>query len=240
MLITKDVFVSKRIFITGSTTGLGLLTGELLLKAGHQVIFHARNKSSQMNPNYSYIVGDLSQMDGIEAVANQANKHAHFDAIIHNAGVYTASPEEIFHVNVLAPYLLSTLIQRPERLIYLSSDMHLSGKMNLDYKTCTYSDSKLFVLMLAKRFAHNWEEVFINAVNPGWVPTRMGGPSAPDDLIKGVETQIWLATNDEPEALVSGKYFHHKIEQKTNPISDSTEDQMRLVEYINEYIERRK
>lgn len=232
--------MSKRIFITGSTTGLGLLAGEMLLKQGHQVIFHARNKSSKMNPSYQYIIGDLSEMSGIEAVANEANKHARFDAIIHNAGVFTLGPEEIFHVNVLAPYLLSTLIQRPERLIYLSSGMHLDGRMNLDYKTCTYSDSKLFVLMLAKRFAQNWDEMYINAVDPGWVPTRMGGASAPGDLIKGVETQIWLASSDEPEALVTGKYFHHKQVRPTNPISDSTEDQARLVEYINEYIERRK
>ena len=232
--------MAKRIFITGSTQGLGLLTGELLIKEGHQVIFHARNKSSKMNPHYSYIMGDLSTFEGIAAVAHQANQHARFDAIIHNAGVYNASSEEIFSVNVLAPYLLSTLIQRPERAIYLSSGMHMSGTMNLDYKTCTYSDSKLFVLMLAKKFAQNWDEMFINAVDPGWVPTRMGGANAPDDLIQGVETQIWLATSDEQEALVTGKYFHHKKEQKTNPLSDSSEYQAKLTEYINEYIERTK
>jgi hypothetical protein len=47
-------------------------------------------------------------------------------------------------------------------------------------------------------------------VDPGWVPTRMGGPGAPDDLRLGHLTQEWLATSDDPEARTSGGYWYHQ------------------------------
>jgi len=135
-----------------------------------------------------------------------------FDAVIHNAGLYQASAEEIFAVNTLAPYILTCLIQRPERLVYLSSGMHLQGRAKLEsIKTnisrITYSDSKLHVLMLCMAVARKWPEVYANAVDPGWVPTKMGGQGAPDDLQKGYETQVWLAVSDDEKASVSARYF---------------------------------
>ncbi len=48
-----------------------------------------------------------------------------------------------------------------------------------------------------------------NAVDPGWVPTKMGGPGAPDDLDLGHQNQEWLATSDDPQALTTGGYWHH-------------------------------
>jgi NAD(P)-dependent dehydrogenase (short-subunit alcohol dehydrogenase family) len=224
--------MKKRILITGSTTGLGLLAGELLIKQGHEVVFHARSKSSAMKDDLSYVIGDLSQVDEVKSVAEQANKMGTFDAVIQNAGVYTASSEELFSVNVLAPYILSTLLNRPERMIFMSSGMHLSGTMNLNPHKCSYSDTKLFDLMLAKWFARQWPGTFINAVDPGWVPTRMGGDSAPDDLLDGAQTQVWLATSNDTAALVTGKYFHHKKQHKSNLIADSEDNQDRLVSYL--------
>ena len=228
--------MKKRIFITGSTTGLGLLAGELLMKEGHEVVFHARTKSSKINPEYSYVIGDISKLEEVKSVAQDINKLGRFDVVIQNAGVYTVSSEELFAVNVRAPYVLSTLINRPERMVFLSSDMHLSGTMNLDPHTCSYSDTKLFDLMLAKWFARLWPQTYINAVDPGWVPTRMGGSSAPDDLMEGVKTQMWLATSNDPSALVTGKYFHHMKQRKSNPIADSEEAQEQLIHYLTQFV----
>jgi NAD(P)-dependent dehydrogenase (short-subunit alcohol dehydrogenase family) len=76
--------------------------------------------------------------------------------------------------------------------------------------TSSYSDSKLFVTTLAVALARLWPDVHSNAVDPGWVPTRMGGPGAPDDLRLGHLTQGWLATSDEPEARTSGGYWFHQ------------------------------
>jgi NAD(P)-dependent dehydrogenase (short-subunit alcohol dehydrogenase family) len=142
-----------------------------------------------------------------------------FDAIIHNAGVYRVSNTLIFAVNTLAPYILTCLIQKPKRLIYLSSGMHLHGDPSLKNLTggagrrsgsSTYSDSKLHDVILSMAVARMWPNVYANAVNPGWVPTKMGGSGAPDNLEKGCQTQAWLAVSNDDEAKVSGRYFYHK------------------------------
>jgi len=144
------------------------------------------------------------------------------DAVIHNAGVISGPP--VLPVNVVAPYLLTALIERPRRLIYLSSSMHRGGRARLsgmDWSgqrtTGSYSDSKLLVTTLAIAVARIWPDVLSNAVDPGWVPTKMGGPGAPDDLRLGHLTQEWLATSDDPQALTSGGYWHHQRRAEPAP-----------------------
>jgi NAD(P)-dependent dehydrogenase (short-subunit alcohol dehydrogenase family) len=148
-------------------------------------------------------------------------------AIIHNAGAYSTTgrsttPEghaAILAVNTLAPYVLTAIIRRPDRLIYLSSGMHRGGASSLrdiDWverrwdASQAYSDSKLYVTALAFAVARRWPDVLSNAVDPGWVPMKMGGPGAPDDLEKGHLTQTWLAVSNEAAATVSGCYWHHR------------------------------
>jgi NAD(P)-dependent dehydrogenase (short-subunit alcohol dehydrogenase family) len=128
------------------------------------------------------------------------------DAVIHNAGV--GNGPDVWPVNVVAPYLLTALVERPQRLVYLSSGMHRGGQPDLAGRS--YSDSKLFVTTLAFAVARLWPDILSNAVDPGWVPTRMGGPGAPDDLRLGHVTQEWLATSDDPDARTSGGYWHHQ------------------------------
>ena len=99
--------------------------------------------------------------------------------------------------------------------------MHLQGRANLEsfqkeMSGISYSDSKLHVVMLCMAAARRWPDVYANAVDPGWVPTKMGGQGAPDDLQKGYETQMWLAVSDESKAKVSGRYFHHRAERRCN------------------------
>ena len=142
------------------------------------------------------------------------------DAVIHNAGVY--SGPHVMPVNIVAPYLLTALIDRPKRLIYLSSgitaaDARISRRRLERPRTGSYSDSKLFVATLAAAIARLWPDVLSNAVDPGWVPTRMGGPGAPDDLRLGHLTQEWLATSDDPEARTSGGYWHHQRRTEPHP-----------------------
>jgi NAD(P)-dependent dehydrogenase (short-subunit alcohol dehydrogenase family) len=155
-------------------------------------------------------------------VADEVNQLGRVDAVIHNAGVY--SGPQIMPVNVVAPYLLTALIDRPHRLVYLSSGMHRGGRADVasvDWsgrrRTGSYSDSKLFVTTLAVAVARIWPDVYSNAVDPGWVPTRMGGPGAPDDLRLGHLTQEWLATSDEPEAGSSGGYWYHQRLRPPHP-----------------------
>jgi NAD(P)-dependent dehydrogenase (short-subunit alcohol dehydrogenase family) len=233
-----------RIFITGSADGLGQMAAKFLSDQGHKVVLHARNAARAeyaLNnvPNAIEVVsGDLAVIDEIKTVAYEANKLGPFDAVIHNAGVYHAADDEIFTVNVLAPYLLTCLIEKPKRLIYLSSGMHQGGRVNLESMAKThrvnYSDSKLYVLMLAKAVARLWPDVYSNAVDPGWVPTKMGGPGAPDDLQKGYETQAWLAVSNDEKAKVSGRYFFHQKEKAYNQTADNIGFQEKLLAVCEE------
>jgi NAD(P)-dependent dehydrogenase (short-subunit alcohol dehydrogenase family) len=153
--------------------------------------------------------------------------------VIHNAGVYQVPGQQIFSVNTIAPYILTCLIKKPKRLIYLSSGMHQSGQLNLEKLnsgSISYSDSKLHVLLLCKSVARKWPNVYANAVDPGWVPTKMGGRGAPDDLQKGYETQVWLAVSNEEKAKVSGQYFFHQQERRSNPEADDVEAQKKFLD----------
>jgi NAD(P)-dependent dehydrogenase (short-subunit alcohol dehydrogenase family) len=209
-----------RVFITGSAGGLGRATAQTLLDQGHEVVVHARNHDRRtsvrdlLDRGAADVVGDLSDPEQIRDVASQVNRLGQMDAVIHNAGVNTGP--DVLRVNVVAPYLLTALIGRPQRLVYLSSSMHRGGRASLTdinwsgHRAGSYSDSKLFVTTLAAAVARIWPDVASNAVDPGWVPTKMGGPDAPDDLRLGHLTQVWLATSDDPEALTSGGYWHHK------------------------------
>lgn len=88
---------------------------------------------------------------------------------------------------------------------------------DIDNNRISYNDSKLHINILTMAVARKWPGVCSNVVNPGWVPTKMGGAEAIDDLQKGYETQVWLATSDEHDAKVSGCYFFHKKQKKQRP-----------------------
>ena len=214
-----------RIFITGSADGLGLLAAKSLIAKGHQVVVHARNEKRKLEGLgdvkglEEIVIGDLSNLEETKDLAKQVNDLGSFDAIIHNAGLYQAASSDIFSVNTLAPFVLTSLINKPKRIIYLSSDMHRQGRPTIDFsktgiEKISYSDSKFHVLMLSLIVARKWEDVYSNAVDPGWVPTKMGGKSAPENLDKGYEAQVWLTESDDQQAKVSGRYFYHKTESK--------------------------
>ncbi|MCC8424924.1 SDR family NAD(P)-dependent oxidoreductase [Mucilaginibacter sp. UR6-11] len=214
-----------KILVTGSADGLGQLAAKQLIKDGHKVVLHARNTArgeqalKALPGAANLLTADLADIEETKALAEQANAFGVFDAVIHNAGVYQTGAQQLLHVNTLAPYILTALMHRPARLIYLSSGMHLSGRPEWTDKP-SYSDTKLHILMLAKALARKWPEVYANAVDPGWVPTKMGGAGAPDDLELGYQTQVWLATSNDPGALVSGQYFHHQKSARYNKSAD--------------------
>lgn len=229
-----------RIFITGSSAGLGKLAAQSLADLGHKVFLHARNEKRAEDAKVNVpkakgvVIGDLLNIEETKKLAKDVNDLGRFDAVIHNAGVYRTDQEKILRVNTLAPYILTCLIQKPKRLIYLSSGMHKHGSSLLEKiksgKGVSYSDSKFHNVLLAKAVARKWPDVYSNAVDPGWVPTKMGGSGAPDDLDKGYETQVWLAVSDEEEAKVSGRYFYHKNEASYNSAADDTELQEKFID----------
>lgn len=232
-----------RIFVTGSAEGLGHATAATLIAAGHDVIVHVRSDARRpavaalCDAGARVVVGDLAELAQTRAVADQANACGPIDVVVHNAGVYNS--RGVLAVNVVAPYVLTAAIPRPRRLIYLSSGMHRGGRPVLDgmdwtgrRPTGSYSDSKLFVTAFAAAIARRWPDVISSAVDPGWVPTRMGGPSAPDDLRLGHVTQAWLATSDDPAATTSGGYWHHQRRQTPHPAVADRGFQDRLIDAL--------
>lgn len=245
----------SRIFITGSTEGLGRAAALALLDDGHEVVLHARNPSRAaslgdlVHRGAALAIGDLANAEETHGVADQVNALGRMDAVIHNGAVFKepergTTPEghaRTLAVNVLAPYILTAEIKRPARLVYLSSDMHRGGDATLhdmDWTarawndTQAYSDSKLFIAAFASMLARRWPDVRSNAVDPGWVPTRMGGPSAPDDLELGHATQAWLAVSNERDAMESGGYWHHLRRHAPAPAASDVAFQDRLLDHL--------
>jgi NAD(P)-dependent dehydrogenase (short-subunit alcohol dehydrogenase family) len=207
-----------RVLVTGSADGLGQIAARQLVDAGHAVVLHARNEEraavarSRVPGAQAVVIGDLSSIEATRDVASQVNRLGALDAVIHNAGVgyrdtrRTATADglpRVFAVNSLAPYILTALIEKPRRLVYVSSGMHHGTDPGLDDLTWkkrswngsrAYAESKLHDVILAFAVARKW----------------------PDDMDAGSRTQVWLATSDEPAAKVTGGYFYHLKPRKAN------------------------
>lgn len=232
------------ILITGSTAGIGQLTAKTLIAKGYRVVVHARNKKRAEDAERdlpgaeAIITGDLSDLDEVKKMAEEINKIGTFDVVIHNAGMYQAqtTSDTVLKVNSLAPYILTCLIHKPQRLIYVSSDLHRGGSLKLenmqgDNPDISYSDSKLQLLTFAKAVARKWTDVKVNAIRPGWVATKMGKSNAPDNLRLGYTTLVWLAEGKDRAALTTGQYFFQsKPETNYNKLTDDINAQEALLE----------
>lgn len=127
------------------------------------------------------------------------------------------------HGDTIAPYLLTALMATPGWLVYLSSSMHRGGSTDLTKPTTargSYSDSKLWVTALSAALAHRWPGTSTHAVDPGWVPTSMGGAGAPDDPTEGHRTQVWLATAPGSTPFTGGYWHHHRTQNAAPVVHD--------------------
>jgi NAD(P)-dependent dehydrogenase (short-subunit alcohol dehydrogenase family) len=192
------------------------------------------------------VIGDLRSAANSRSIAEQVNAIGRMDAVIHNAGIYrdhsrNPTPEghaTILAVNALAPYILTALMERPDRLVYLSSSEHYSGAgmlRDLDWTerrwdaARAYAESKLYMVALASALARRWPQVLSNAVDPGWARTRMGGLNAPVDIDTGQQTQSWLAASNDAAAMVSGRYWYQLQQRQPARETMDTEFQDRLL-----------
>ena len=244
------------ILVTGASEGLGWETANALAEQGHEVVLHARRADRlaadrlaghrppgdhlagprQAHPVREVLFADLSSAEETVRLAAEANAVGRFDAVIHNAGVWEGP--EVFPVNLLAPFMLTVLMTQPARSIIVSSGLHRSGSTGLERvarggQGVTYSDSKLYVTALALAMARRLPGTMAHAVDPGWVPTRMGGPSAPGSLLEGHRTQDWLATA-RPEDIVprTGGYWHHRTPRDPHPAALDQAFQEELIRHL--------
>jgi NAD(P)-dependent dehydrogenase (short-subunit alcohol dehydrogenase family) len=236
-----------RVLVTGSADGIGHVTARQLAEQGHAVTLHARSDERAATARErvpgaeAVVVGDLASLADVRGIAEQANALGRYDAVVDNAGVgyrwrqrreTEDGLSEVFAVNVLAPYVLAALMRRPDRIIIVSSGMHLDHEPDLADLQWErrrwdgwgpYSESKLWDVVLAFALARLWPGTRANAVDPGWVPTRMGGRGAPDDLELGGDTQAWLAAGEGDAATITGAYLYHRQPRQAHPAaSDPT------------------
>ncbi|QIX00681.1 hypothetical protein AMS68_006198 [Peltaster fructicola] len=218
-----------KIFLTGSSDGIGLAAARLLAAQGHKVTLHARSsaraeQAREAVPNAAgVLIGDLSSIEQTKKLAEEANKAGPWDAVIHNAGVYRNDSRTeqglamAFAVNCLAPYMLTCLMEKPKRLLYMSSSLHYNGDTSLNDVAWTqrkqisvsqaYSDSKLQDVLLANAVARRWPDVQSCSMDPGWVQTKMGGFSAPVKVDVPAKTLASYAAGDHVIGTASGVYF---------------------------------
>jgi NAD(P)-dependent dehydrogenase (short-subunit alcohol dehydrogenase family) len=117
-------------------------------------------------PTSGVVIGDLRSAAETRRIAEHVNAIGRMDAVIHNAGIYTeptrgSTPEgyaTILALNTLAPFMLTAMRERPDRLVYLSSGLHRGGEGSLGDLDWTesprdparaYAKSKLHVVALA-------------------------------------------------------------------------------------------
>ncbi|WP_237476368.1 SDR family NAD(P)-dependent oxidoreductase [Lichenibacterium dinghuense] len=234
-----------RVLVTGSSDGLGLAAARLLVEDGHAVVLHGRSPARAADALAAVpgaeraLVADFASLAQVRRMADEANALGRFDAVIHNAAVGYREKHRlatgdgfshVFQVNTLAPYLLTALMTPPKRLVYVSSELHRRGRADLDdldwrrrswNGTQAYSDTKLHDAQIAFAAARLWPGTLSNALEPGWVATKMGGPRATGDLDAAHRTQVWLAVSDDPAATGTGGYFFHR---RPKPASGAARD----------------
>lgn len=243
-----------RVFITGSSDGIGQAAAKLLADQGHQVTLHARNADRAATARAAVpkaqgvLTGDLSSIAETKKLAQDANAAGPFDAIVHNAGIgygSTSSKEitadnisAVFAVNTLAPYILTCLMDRPtSRLLFMSSDSHYGGDESLRNapKSHSYGDSKLQDVMLANAFARRWSDIQVVSMHPGWVRTKMGGMAAPGGVDKSAKALANWAAGEGPLAkLRSGAFVTTSGEDSTHPGAGNVGKQEELLKICQE------
>ncbi|KAI1268224.1 short chain dehydrogenase [Xylariaceae sp. FL1019] len=241
-----------RIFITGSSDGLGLRAAQQLTARGHTVYLHARNAQRAKDAKDAcpaaadVLVADLSSLQETKALASSISKLGPLDCIMHNAGLYLGPYRRqaegypsVFAVNVFAPYILTCLAPLPKRLVYISSGMHRSGMASLDdfgwrerekagrfSDMSAYSDTKLYSAMLGYAFARLFgpRGVTSHTIDPGWVPTKMGGRGAPDDIEESHRLYLMLAEGSGEAEGRNGCYWKNGKKGPAEPKREARDE----------------
>ncbi|RVX44996.1 hypothetical protein EDD27_7772 [Nonomuraea polychroma] len=115
-----------------------------------------------------------------------------------------------------------------------SAALYRADLRRLTAGTASYSDSKLWVTALALAIASRWKGTSSHVVDPGWVPTRMGGAGAPDDLTAGHQTQVWLATHHDVTPGTGGYWYHQQV-QTPHPAAQDEDFQARLIQVLESH-----
>lgn len=226
----------KYALVTGGNKGIGFAICQGLLAVGFDVTVAGRSldkakaatEKLHINSKVRVVELDVADDQSIDrAVKHLSQEIPQLDVLVNNAGIYpdegvnilTISRELLnlaMNTNAFGPIrtsqaFLPLLEKAPQaRIINVSSGYgQLDG---LSFDVPSYCLSKLTLngatIMLAE--ALQAKGIAVNAIDPGWVKTDMGGTSAPRSPEQGADTVIWLATEASPN--LSGKLFRDRRE----------------------------
>ena len=222
-----------RVMITGSADGLGLMAARLLAEQGHEVTLHARDAARGSGlaalPRPGGGARRPVQHRRHSRVADQAQRSAATTPSSTTPASATASRERLRDRRRPGPRL------RRQRARAVPADRadHRPAGSSTSVPACTGAATPTLATcsgstaplerragLLGQQAVRRWcsrsrspaagPRCSPTRVEPGWVPTKMGGPDAPDDLSQAAVTQAWLAVSDDPAATVTGRYFYHQ------------------------------
>lgn len=228
-------FQGKRALVTGGNKGIGFVICQGLLAQGFEVILAARSQGKakaaieQLNSsNARPLELDVSDDDSIQTAAkNLSQEIDSLNVLINNAGIY---PDEGVNILTISRELLNQtmnvnafgairvtqaflqLLTKSSHARVINTSSGLGELAGLSADIPSYCLSKLTLngatIMLAEALQD--KGIVVNAFDPGWVKTDMGGSSAPRTPEQGADTAVWLAT--EAPSNLSGKLFHDRRE----------------------------
>jgi NAD(P)-dependent dehydrogenase (short-subunit alcohol dehydrogenase family) len=221
----------KTVLITGANRGIGLEHARLYAGAGAQVFAACRAPGAELLALAQALPDKVRPLayDAADINAGKAMKAAisdtPLDLLLVNAGVYGGDGQSLgaidphafmdtLRINTLAPLLLvealaGNVAASQRRLIGLQSSRMGSIADNGSGGYHAYRASKAALNMLAKGLSVDLagKGVTVVALHPGWVRTRMGGPSAPvsvEDCVSGQQALLAGLTTSQ-----SGGFFDY-------------------------------
>ncbi len=227
--------MNKIILVTGSNKGIGFEMVRQLAKLSHQVILTARDEAKGLeaqkklkaeNLSVQFIRVDVTDDESIQLATNKTKtEFGKLDVLINNAAIslrgdhslLTNDPaifEQIINTNAFAQLAVTksfqSIMPNGARIIMVSSG---GGSMTdpVGGWSPAYCVSKSFLGAITRHLAYELSsrKISVNAFDPGWVKTDMGGRSAPGSAEQGADTGVWLATHDK---IATGKFFRDRKE----------------------------
>jgi 2-deoxy-D-gluconate 3-dehydrogenase len=224
----KELFhvAGKKAIVTGGARGLGYSMAEGLHKAGVEVVLIATNeerlkqaakKLGNEGAKVSYVAGDLSNLEGIEKIYQNALNQlgGRLDILVNNAGIqYRCEAEHfpidkwksIIDINLNAVFVLSQLAgktmlrQGGGKIINIASMTSFFGSEMIS----AYSASKGGVMQLTKALSNEWAQrgINVNAIAPGYMETKLTSdmkaknPAQYEEITRRIPAHRWGRAED--------------------------------------------